>query len=153
AGGFDFDSAKPLNLNRIKYESEGERFYNEEYSRLQVKIQEIQDKIAGIKARFSDPENPNFVNPKAKDYAEIQDRATDQIAKLNSDIKKYQSDLLELSRNKSKFTAAGQTQGSLFGTKSKRKNGLKSPDTQEDGNSYSGEGSRPRVSGRHPKVR
>ena len=44
-GTLDFDPSKPLNIERYKYKSEGEKLYEEEVEKHKNKISELQQKI------------------------------------------------------------------------------------------------------------
>jgi hypothetical protein len=168
AGTFDFDDAAPLNLNRVKYESEGEKAYNKDYAEMKQNISDKQDTITTIKARFSDPSRNDYENPSKKDYKEVKAAADNKISQLNTEIGRIQQRMIELQRNKGKYTKAGQEQGALFGPKSKKnvtkkrkpvtkktKSGLKSPTiepkTTAGGQSIGGS-FRPLLSGKHPKA-
>ncbi|HMY41809.1 MAG TPA: ParB/RepB/Spo0J family partition protein, partial [Chitinophagales bacterium] len=48
----DFDPSKPLNIERYKYKSEGEKLYEEEVEKHKNKISELQQKINDINDRF-----------------------------------------------------------------------------------------------------
>lgn len=164
AGTFDFDDTVPLNLNRIKYESAGEKAYNEDFAEMKKNISDKLDAIQSIKARFSDPSRTDYESPSKKDYKEVKAAADDKISHLNTEIGRIQKRMIELQQNKGKYTKAGQEQGALFGPKSKksvpkksksvpkkRKSGLKGatiePKTTAGGQSIGGS-SRPLLSGK-----
>ena len=50
-GNAFFDAKEPLNLARIKHQSQGEREYNREFTELKGKIKELDDKIKELKER------------------------------------------------------------------------------------------------------
>jgi ParB/RepB/Spo0J family partition protein len=118
---FDFDPSQPLNLKRYKYETEGEKVYNKEYQEIKEKIEVFLNKNSDIKDRFSNPKNPNFIDPKKKDYDAMLTQANLQMAKNNDSIKALQSKLINLQRNKSNYIKSGATQTALFGKASKKK--------------------------------
>lgn len=117
AGGFDFDPEKPLNLKRFKYESEGEKAYNNEVEEIKTKISEAQNNIQNIKSRFIDPISPEYIDPSKAYYDEAKKVADNKISDYNIAIKKYQSELGKLYANKRNFINAGTNQAALFGVK------------------------------------
>lgn len=116
AGGFDFESTDSLNLKRLKYKSQGENVYESEFKELQSKIDAILDKKTELKEKMI-----NLINSgkNQSEYSSQLETFENLTVKANEDIKFYQSKLLELTRNKSKYTAAGNNQAALFGVKEK----------------------------------
>lgn len=129
AGGMDFNKNTALNLNRVKYETEGEREYKKDYDAFKDNISNKLDTISMIKARFSDPSRKDYENPSKKDYSKVKEIADDKISQLNTEIKRIQKRMLELQKNKSKYTKAGMEQGALFGAKTKP--GTKKPTSRK----------------------
>jgi hypothetical protein len=123
-----FDEKDPLNLKRFKYESEGEKEYNNEVEDLKDQIKEAQNNIDLIKFRFLNPRSKNYINPNAKDYDLTKSIADEKIAEYNFSIKNLQSKLLVIYQNKSNYIDAGSNQGALFGARGpKGPKGMKSP--------------------------
>ena len=60
-----FEPTAPLNLARMKYQSEGEKQYDEEVERYKTLISDLQNNIGNLKDRFINPANKDFVNPEA----------------------------------------------------------------------------------------
>lgn len=116
AGGFDFDGTERLNLKRLKYKSQGESVYEDEYKEIESKINAILDKKVELKEKINILISSGKKESEYKEQLAIFENLT---VKANEDIKFYQGKLLELSRNKSKYTSAGQNQAALFGVKKK----------------------------------
>ena len=98
-----FEPTEPLNLARIKYQSEGEKQYDEEVEELKNNINKLQGKITDIKDRFINPNNPQYINPTAPDYLAIKQIADNKIAEYNAQIQYYQKKLLEVYQNKKNY--------------------------------------------------
>ncbi|WP_454975697.1 zincin-like metallopeptidase domain-containing protein [Capnocytophaga bilenii] len=110
-----FEPTEPLNLARIKYQSEGEKQYDEEVEELKSNINKLQGNITDIKDRFINPNNPQYINPTAPDYLAIKQIADNKIAEYNTQIQYYQKKLLEVYQNKKNYIKpTGQM--ALFGT-------------------------------------
>lgn len=110
-----FEPTEPLNLARIKYQSEGEKQYDEEVEELKNNINKLQGNITDIKDRFINPNNPQYINPTAPDYLAIKQIADNKIAEYNTQIQYYQKKLLEVYQNKKNYIKpTGQM--ALFGT-------------------------------------
>ena len=116
AGGFDFNPENPLNLKRFKYQTEGERAYDERTGQLKSEIDTRQTKIDDLKARFSDPSRKDYIPTDSRDYEQTKKIADDQISKLNTEIKSFQQKLQEHYKEKGKYQG-GIEQGGLFATK------------------------------------
>ena len=116
AGGFDFNPENPLNLKRFKYQTEGERAYDEITGQLKSEIDTRQTKIDDLKARFSDPSRKDYIPTDSRDYEQTKKIADDQISKLNTEIKSFQQKLQEHYKEKGKYQG-GIEQGGLFATK------------------------------------
>lgn len=114
ASGFDMDYSKPLNLKRFKYKSQGENSYESEVSSIKEKIQQNQNSIDDIKARFLNPKSSNYVKPSHKDYDDMKRIADNKIAEYNTVIKSLQQELSNLYQNKSSFINAGSNQIGMF---------------------------------------
>ena len=109
-----FEPTAPLNLARIKYQSEGEKQYDEEVENLKTQISTYQGYIDKLKDRFINPSNKDFVNPTAPDYMAVKKIADDKIAEYNTKIQYYQSQLMKVYQNKQTYIKpTGQT--ALFG--------------------------------------
>ena len=98
-----FEPTEPLNLARIKYQSEGEKQYDEEVEELKSNINKLQGNITDIKDRFINPNNPQYINPTAPDYLAIKQIADNKIAEYNTQIQYYQKKLLEVYQNKKNY--------------------------------------------------
>ena len=98
-----FEPTEPLNLARIKYQSEGEKQYDEEVEELKNNINKLQGNITDIKDRFINPNNPQYINPTAPDYLAIKQIADNKIAEYNTQIQYYQKKLLEVYQNKKNY--------------------------------------------------
>ena len=110
-----FEPTEPLNLARIKYQSEGEKQYDEEVEELKSNINKLQSNITDIKDRFINPNNPQYIKPTAPDYLAIKQIADNKIAEYNTQIQYYQKKLLEVYQNKKNYIKpTGQM--ALFGT-------------------------------------
>ena len=110
-----FEPTAPLNLARMKYQSEGEKQYDEEVERYKTLISDLQNNIGNLKDRFINPANKDFVNPEAPDYMAIKKIADNKIAEYNTQIQYYQKELLKLYSNKQSYLKpTGQI--ALFGT-------------------------------------
>ena len=110
-----FEPSSPLNLARLKYQSEGERQYDEEVNNLKNLISTHQGYIDDLKDRFTNPLNKDFVNPTAPDYMAVKKLADNKIAEYNTQIQYYQKELLKLYSNKQSYLKpTGQI--ALFGT-------------------------------------
>ena len=110
-----FEPTEPLNLARIKYQSEGEKQYDEEVEELKNNINKLQGNITDIKDRFINPNNPQYINPTAPDYLAIKQIADNKIAEYNTQIQYYQKKLFEVYQNKKNYIKpTGQM--ALFGT-------------------------------------
>jgi len=127
AGTLTFDPAEPLNLKRFKYESEGEKVYNTEYSDLKDQITDKLKSISNINERFTDVNAANYIDPGKPGYEKIQANANKQIGKLNAEIKVLQQKLITLQKSKSKYTASKNEQVALFGAKTKKALGQVAP--------------------------
>ena len=125
AGDAFFDKNDILNLNRFKYQTEGQSVYDAEFNELKLKINKCIDNKASLKDRISNPKNPEFIKPTDKDYAAILRALDTAMNKYTDEIAFYQKKIIELSRNKGKYTNAGANQVGLFG--SKKKDQLNSP--------------------------
>ena len=110
-GTLDFDATKPLNLKRFKYVTEGEKVYQEESDELNRQIRELTEQKLNLLSRLSDPTRTDFIqkNDEAGNNA-----AAKKLDEYNTRITKIQKDVIELSRNKGKYTAASN-QAALFG--------------------------------------
>ena len=110
-----FEPTAPLNLARMKYQSEGEKQYDEEVERYKTLISDLQNNISNLKDRFINPANKDFVNPEAPDYMAVKKIADNKIAEYNTQIQYYQKELLKLYSNKQSYLKpTGQI--ALFGT-------------------------------------
>ena len=110
-----FEPTAPLNLARMKYQSEGEKQYDEEVERYKTLISDLQNNIGNLKDRFINPANKDFVNPEAPDYMAVKKIADNKIAEYNTQIQYYQKELLKLYSNKQSYLKpTGQI--ALFGT-------------------------------------
>ena len=98
-----FEPTEPLNLARIKYQSEGEKQYDEEVEELKSNINKLQGNITDIKDRFINPNNPQYIKPTAPDYLAIKQIADNKIAEYNAQIQYYQKKLLEVYQNKKNY--------------------------------------------------
>ena len=98
-----FEPTDPLNLARIKYQSEGEKQYDEEVEELKNNINKLQGNITDIKDRFINPNNPQYINPTAPDYLAIKQIADNKIAEYNTQIQYYQKKLFEVYQNKKNY--------------------------------------------------
>ena len=98
-----FESTEPLNLARIKYQSEGEKQYDEEVEELKSNINKLQGNITDIKDRFINPNNPQYIKPTAPDYLAIKQIADNKIAEYNTQIQYYQKKLFEVYQNKKNY--------------------------------------------------
>ena len=98
-----FEPTEPLNLARIKYQSEGEKQYDEEVEELKNNINKLQGNITDIKDRFINPNNPQYINPTAPDYLAIKQIADNKIAEYNAQIQYYQKKLFEVYQNKKNY--------------------------------------------------
>ena len=98
-----FEPTEPLNLARVKYQSEGEKQYDEEVEELKNNINKLQGNITDIKDRFINPNNPQYINPTAPDYLAIKQIADNKIAEYNTQIQYYQKKLLEVYQNKKNY--------------------------------------------------
>lgn len=98
-----FQPTEPLNLARIKYQSEGEKQYDEEVEELKSNINKLQGNITDIKDRFINPNNPQYIKPTAPDYLAIKQIADNKIAEYNTQIQYYQKKLLEVYQNKKNY--------------------------------------------------
>lgn len=111
-GKLDFDDIRPLNLNRFKYTTEGEKVYQDEENKLKSLLLEVAEQKTNLIGRLSDPTRSDFISEQdnsANKFAAV------KLLEYNDKISKYQKDLIELSRNKGKYTAASN-QPALFGT-------------------------------------
>ena len=109
-----FEPMVPLNLARMKYQSESEKQYDEEVERYKTLISDLQNNIGNLKERFINPANKDFVNPEAPDYMAVKKIADNKIAEYNTQIQYYQKELLKLYSNKQSYLKpAGQI--ALFG--------------------------------------
>ena len=115
AGGFDFNPENPLNLKRFKYQTEGERAYDEITGQLKSEIDTRQTKIDDLKARFSDPSRRDYIATNSRDYEQTKKIADEQISKLNTEIKSFQQKLQDHYKEKGKYQG-GIEQGGLFAT-------------------------------------
>lgn len=111
-GTLDFDDTRPLNLKRFKYTTEGEKVYQEEENQLKSLLFEVTEQKTNLIGRLSDPTRLDFIPEHDEAANKI---ATTKLHEFNLKISKYQKDLIELSRNKGKYTAASNQPG-LFGT-------------------------------------
>jgi len=110
-----FEPTAPLNLARMKYQSEGEKQYDEEVERYKTLISDLQNNIGNLKDRFINPANKDFVNPEAPDYIAVKKIADNKIAEYNTQIQYYQKELLKLYSNKQSYLKpTGQI--ALFGS-------------------------------------
>ena len=110
-----FEPTAPLNLARMKYQSEGEKQYDEEVERYKTLISDLQNNIGYLKDRFINPANKDFVNPEAPDYMAVKKIADNKIAEYNTQIQYYQKELLKLYSNKQSYLKpTGQI--ALFGS-------------------------------------
>ena len=110
-----FEPTAPLNLARMKYQSEGEKQYDEEVERYKTLISDLQNNIGNLKDRFINPANKDFVNPEAPDYMAVKKIADNKIAEYNTQIQYDQKELLKLYSNKQSYLKpTGQI--ALFGT-------------------------------------
>lgn len=110
-----FEPTAPLNLARMKYQSEGEKQYDEEVERYKTLISNLQNNIGNLKDRFINPANKDFVNPEAPDYMAVKKIADNKIAEYNTQIQYYQKELLKLYSNKQSYLKpTGQI--ALFGS-------------------------------------
>lgn len=110
-----FEPTAPLNLARMKYQSEGEKQYDEEVERYKTLISDLQNNIGNLKDRFINPTNKDFVNPEAPDYMAVKKIADNKIAEYNTQIQYYQKELLKLYSNKQSYLKpTGQI--ALFGS-------------------------------------
>ncbi|QGS18062.1 DUF1738 domain-containing protein [Capnocytophaga sp. FDAARGOS_737] len=98
-----FEPTAPLNLARMKYQSEGEKQYDEEVERYKTLISDLQNNIGNLKDRFINPANKDFVNPEAPDYMAVKKIADNKIAEYNTQIQYYQKELLKLYNNKQSY--------------------------------------------------
>ena len=98
-----FEPMAPLNLARVKYQSEGEKQYDEEVERYKTLISDLQNNIGNLKDRFINPANKDFVNPEAPDYMAVKKLADNKIAEYNTQIQYYQKELLKLYSNKQSY--------------------------------------------------
>ena len=98
-----FEPTAPLNLARMKYQSEGEKQYDEEVERYKTLISDLQNNIGNLKDRFINPANKDFVNPEAPDYMAVKKIADNKIAEYNTQIQYYQKELLKLYSNKQSY--------------------------------------------------
>ena len=98
-----FEPMAPLNLARMKYQSEGEKQYDEEVERYKTLISDLQNNIGNLKDRFINPANKDFVNPEAPDYMAVKKIADNKIAEYNTQIQYYQKELLKLYSNKQSY--------------------------------------------------
>ena len=98
-----FEPTEPLNLARIKYQSEGEKQYDEEVEELKNNINKLQGNITDIKDRFINPNNPQYIKPTAPDYLAIKQIADNKIAEYNTQIQYYQKKLFEVYQNKKNY--------------------------------------------------
>ena len=98
-----FEPTAPLNLARMKYQSEGEKQYDEEVERYKTLISDLQNNIGNLKERFINPANKDFVNPEAPDYMTVKKIADNKIAEYNTQIQYYQKELLKLYSNKQSY--------------------------------------------------
>ena len=98
-----FEPTAPLNLARMKYQSEGEKQYDEEVERYKTLISDLQNNIGYLKDRFINPANKDFVNPEAPDYMAVKKIADNKIAEYNTQIQYYQKELLKLYSNKQSY--------------------------------------------------
>ena len=98
-----FEPTAPLNLARMKYQSEGEKQYDEEVERYKNLISDLQNNIGNLKDRFINPANKDFVNPEAPDYMAVKKIADNKIAEYNTQIQYYQKELLKLYSNKQSY--------------------------------------------------
>ena len=110
-----FEPTAPLNLARMKYQSESEKQYDEEVERYKTLISDLQNNIGNLKDRFINPANKDFVNPEAPDYMAVKKIADNKIAEYNTQIQYYQKELLKLYSNKQSYLKpTGQI--ALFGS-------------------------------------
>lgn len=98
-----FEPTEPLNLARIKYQSEGEKQYDEEVEELKNNINKLQGNITDIKDKFINPNNPQYIKPTAPDYLAIKQIADNKIAEYNTQIQYYQKKLFEVYQNKKNY--------------------------------------------------
>ena len=98
-----FEPTAPLNLARMKYQSEGEKQYDEEVERYKTLISDLQNNIGNLKDRFINPANKDFVNPEAPDYMAVKKIADNKISEYNTQIQYYQKELLKLYSNKQSY--------------------------------------------------
>ena len=98
-----FEPTAPLNLARMKYQSEGEKEYDEEVERYKTLISDLQNNIGNLKDRFINPANKDFVNPEASEYMAVKKLADNKIAEYNTQIQYYQKELLKLYSNKQSY--------------------------------------------------
>ena len=87
----------------MKYQSEGEKQYDEEVERYKTLISDLQNNIGNLKDRFINPANKDFVNPEAPDYMAVKKIADNKIAEYNTQIQYYQKELLKLYSNKQSY--------------------------------------------------
>ena len=111
-GTLDFDATKPLNLKRFKYTTEGEKVYQDEENKLKTLLFEVTEQKTNLIGRLSDPTRSDFISEQdnsANKFAAV------KLLEYNDKISHYQKELIELNRNKGKYTAASN-QAALFGT-------------------------------------
>jgi hypothetical protein len=110
-GTLDFDNSQPLNLKRFKYQTEGEKVYDNEFNELKTKVAEKVEQKADLIDRLSNVRRPDFIS--ADD--EANKIAALKLAEMNAEISRLQAKLIELSKSKSAYVGAGQNQAALFG--------------------------------------
>jgi hypothetical protein len=109
-----FDYETPLNIARFKNTTEGEKQYDKEVSEQDEVVKSLEQKEKELRARFNDPNNEKFIDPNASDYDVIKERANKLLTKIESDLKIERAKLLDIYRNKGKYSRAGLNQGGLF---------------------------------------
>lgn len=112
---FDYDKNKPLNLKRYKYETQGEKIYNEEFNEIKTKIDDLIEQKSELKNRFNDPNSSNFISPNNPNYEAALKQLDKKVNEINNDIKFYQNKMIELQNKKSSYINSGSNQSSLFG--------------------------------------
>lgn len=115
AGSLVFHSYEPLNLKRFKYKTEGENAYDNEYKDLQNQLEKAIENKQNLVDRIKNPNHKDFIKPTDKDYKQVIVALEKAIDKYNTEIKLFQSKLIELSRKKGSYTNAGSNQVGLFG--------------------------------------
>lgn len=115
-GTTDFDSSKPLNLNRIKNKSYGESVYENETNELKQAISEREETLDTLNDRLNNPKNPEYVKPTDAEYQKILSLADKRKQQINLELQSLRKEYMELQQNKSKYLTEGLTQQGLFDT-------------------------------------